>query len=139
LKNRFIPIFMGMDIDFELFKGKSFKGLCKDIYSNQENRKEQIEVFISDLRPLINNVNDAMIIVPLIKGYLDTANVNDDHLVRLASIIQKIMTAQAQASADGSSLGLSEEEKKSLLAEIESIQNSDVVVVKKLALDEKKT
>lgn len=130
---------MGMDIDFELYKGKSFKDLCKDIYSNQENRKEQIEVFIADLRPLIKNVNDAMIIVPLIKGYLDTANVNDDHLVRLAAIIQKIMTAQAQAAADGTSLGLSEEEKKSLLAEIESINNSDTVVVKRLSTDEKKT
>lgn len=121
-----------MDMDFELYKGKSFKDLCKDIYSNQENRKEQIEVFIADLRPLIKNVNDAMIVVPLIKGYLDTANTNDDHLVRLAAIIQKIMTAHSQ-SEDGSSLGLTEDEKKSLMAEIEAIKSSDTVVIKKLA------
>jgi hypothetical protein len=127
-----MPIFMGMDMDFELYKGKSFKDLCKDIYSNQENRKEQIEVFIDDLRPLIKNVNDAMIVVPLIKGYLDTANTNDDHLVRLAAIIQKIMAAHAQTE-DGSSLGLTEEEKKSLMSEIEAIKNSDAVVIKKLS------
>lgn len=120
-----------MDTDFEIYKGKSFKDLCKDIYANQENRKEQIEVFIADLRPLIKNVNDAMIVVPLIKGYLDTGNTNDDHLVRLAAIIQKIMTAHAQTE-DGSSLGLTEDEKKSLMAEIESIKNSDTVVIKKL-------
>lgn len=125
-----------MDMDFELYKGKSFKDLCKDIYSNQENRKEQIEVFIADLRPLIKNVNDAMIVVPLIKGYLDTANTNDDHLVRLAAIIQKIMTAHAQTE-DGSSLGLTEAEKKSLMAEIESIKNSDAVVIKKLTDSDK--
>jgi hypothetical protein len=129
-----MPIFMGMDTDFELYKGKSFKDLCKDIYSNQENRKEQIEVFIDDLRPLIKNVNDAMIVVPLIKGYLDTANTNDDHLVRLAAIIQKIMTAQVQ-SEDGS-LGLTEEEKKGLMAEIENIQKSDTVVIKKLSKED---
>lgn len=123
-------------MDFELYKGKSFKDLCKDIYSNQENRKEQIEVFIADLRPLIKNVNDAMIVVPLIKGYLDTANTNDDHLVRLAAIIQKIMTAHAQTE-DGSSLGLTEAEKKSLMAEIESIKNSDAVVIKKLTDSDK--
>ena len=121
-------------MDFELYKGKSFKDLCKDIYSNQENRKEQIEVFIADLRPLIKNVNDAMIVVPLIKGYFDTANTNDDHLVRLAAIIQKLMTAQSQ-SEDGS-LGLTEEEKKNLMAEIENIQKSDTVIVKKLFKEE---
>ena len=137
MKNRSIPIFMGMDIDYELFKGKSFKDLCRDIYANQEVRKEQIEVFISDLRPLIKNTNDAMVIVPLIKGYLDTGNVNDEHLVRLAAIIQKIMTAQAQAEADGTNLGLSEEEKNNLLDEIESIQQSDSVVVKKITKEEK--
>ena len=120
-----------MDTDFELYKGKSFKDLCKDIYANQEERKGQIEVFIGDLRPLIKNVNDAMVVVPLIKGYLDTANTNDDHLVKLASIIQKIMTANAQ-SEDGTTLGLSEAEKKELMSEIESIKNSDPVIMKKL-------
>ena len=129
-----------MDMDFELYKDKSFKDLCKDIYVNQEQRKEQIEVFIADLRPLIKNVNDAMVVVPLIKGYLDTANTNDEHLVRLASIIQKIMTAQTQAAADGSNLGLSEEEKKSLMAEIDAIENSNMMVIKKLSKEsEEKT
>jgi predicted RNA polymerase sigma factor len=121
-----------MDIDFEIFKGKSFKDLCKDIYSNQEIRKDQIEVFISDLRPLIKNVNDAMIVVPLIKGYLDTANVNDEHLIRLAAIIQRIITAQSQSESDGSPFGLSEEEKKQLMSEIDKIKESEAIVVKSI-------
>jgi hypothetical protein len=130
---------MGMDTDFELYKGKSFKDLCKDIYSNQENRKEQIETFIDDLRPLIKNVNDAMIVVPLIKGYLDTGNTNDDHLVRLAAIIQKIMTAKSQSDESGN-LGMTDEEKKVLMAQIESemeaIKKSDLVVIKKLSKED---
>jgi len=126
-----------MDTDFELFKGKSFKELCQDIYSNHEKRKEQVDVFIADLRPLIKNVNDAMIIVPLIKGYLDTGNTNDEHLIRLAAIIQKIMTAAAQTEAEGGTFGLTEAEKKELMAEIDAIQKSDGIVVKKLT-DEKK-
>lgn len=126
-----------MDNDYELYKGKSFKDLCQDIYSNHEKRKEQVEVFIADLRPLIKNVNDAMIIVPLIKGYLDTGNTNDEHLIRLAAIIQKIMTAHAQSEADGSTFGLTEQEKKELMAEIDAIQKSDAIVVKKLAEEKK--
>jgi len=132
LNNESIPIFMGMDLEFELYKGKSFKDLCKDIYTNQEQRKDQIDVFIKELRSLIKNVNDAMVVVPMIKGYLDTANSNDDHLVKLASIVQKIMTASATAEANGTGLGLSEAEKKELLAEIDQIGKSDSIVVRKL-------
>ena len=50
---------MSMDTDFEIYKGKSFKDLCKDIYTNQESRKSQIEIVINDLRPLIKTSNDA--------------------------------------------------------------------------------
>lgn len=132
MNNESIPIFMGMDLEFELYKGKSFKDLCKDIYTNQEQRKDQIDVFIKELRSLIKNVNDAMVVVPMIKGYLDTANSNDDHLVKLASIVQKIMTASAVAEANGTGLGLSESEKKELLAEIDQIGKSDSIVVRKL-------
>ena len=132
MNNESIPIFMGMDLEFELYKGKSFKDLCKDIYTNQEQRKDQIDVFIKELRSLIKNVNDAMVVVPMIKGYLDTANSNDDHLVKLASIVQKIMTASATAEANGTGLGLSEAEKKELLAEIDQIGKSDSIVVRKL-------
>jgi hypothetical protein len=106
-------------MEFEIFKGKKFSELCKDIYVNQFTRKEQIEVMIADLRPLIKGVSDAMVVVPLIKGYLDTGNTNDDHLVKLASIIQKIMTATTEISGEGGLL-ISDEEKKQIMAQIES-------------------
>lgn len=121
-----------MDMEFELFKGKSFKDLCKDIYVNQERRKEQIEVFIGDLRPLIKTVNDAMIVAPIIKGYMDAGNQNDDHLVRLAAIIQKIISSHEKAEAEGGSTFLSEQEKKQLMDEVESITKSDSFLSSKL-------
>ena len=119
-----------MDTDFELFKGKSFKDLCKDIYNNQESRKSQIEIVINDLRPLIKTSNDALMIVPLIKGYIDSANVNDQHLIRLAAIIQKLITVPADGT--GGTSGLSEEEKKELMKEINAIKESDKEIADKL-------
>ena len=103
-----------MDTDFELCDGKSFKDLCKDIIDNQHSRKFQIEVLISELRPMIKTGNDAMMIVPLIKQYIDAGISNDEHLVKLAQICQRLITAQSQAEASGTSYGLSEEEKKIL-------------------------
>lgn len=121
-----------MDNDFELFKGKNFKDLCRDIYSNQEARKEQIEVLITELSPLIKKVEDAMIVVPLIKDYLNVSVSNDEHLVRLAAIIQKIMTAKVQ-TPEGGAMVISDQERKELMAQVEAIKQADKLVVKKIS------
>jgi hypothetical protein len=122
-----------MDIDLELYEGKTFKDLCKDICTNQEDRQQQIEIFISDLRSLIKSTNDALVLVPLIKQYLDASISNDEHLVKLAQICQRLMTAQASAEASGGAMGLTEEEKKELMASIDDIQKSDSVIVKTIS------
>ena len=122
-----------MDNNFELYNGKSFSDLCKDIVGNQSIRKSQIEMFISDLRPMIKTINDALQVVPLIKLYIDSGISNDESLVKLAQICQRIMSAQSNAEASGAtSLGLTEEEKKELMASIDEIKKSDAVVVKKI-------
>lgn len=113
-----------MDIDLELYDGKSFKDLCKDIVENQSNRKEQIEIMISDLRPMIKTLNDAIQVVPLIKQYIDAGIQNDEALIKLAQLCQRILSAQANSEAGGGTLGLSEEEKRELMASINSIADS---------------
>lgn len=124
-----------METDFDLYDGKSFKDLCKDIVLNQSNRKMQIETFIADLRPMIKSVNDAMMVIPLMKQYIDAGISNDESLVKLAQICQRIMALQASAEANGGSYGLSEEEKKDLMASINNIGNSSQVVVKTISKD----
>ena len=119
-----------MNSDFEIFDGKSFKSLCKDIVQNQENRKEQIELLISELRPLIKKVSDAMVVVPLIKQYMDAGNQNDDHIVRLAAIIQKLITSRNEtAAATGADMGfLSESEKDQLFKEVRALKNESIQI-----------
>lgn len=122
-----------MDNDFELFKGKSFQDLCRDIYSNQETRKEQIEVLIAELRPLVKKVEDAMIVVPLIKDYLNVSVSNDEHLVRLAAIIQKIMTANANVP-EGGPVSMSEAERREIMESVDAIKKqSEAITVKKIS------
>jgi hypothetical protein len=122
-----------METDFEIFDGKSFKDLCKDIVTNQTRRKVQLEAFIGDLLPMIKTVNDAMVVVPLIKQYIDAGITNDEHLVKLAQICQRIMAIQANVEASGGTYGLSEEEKKELMATINEIDKSDAVIVKTIS------
>jgi hypothetical protein len=122
-----------MDIDLELYNGKTFKDLCKDICVNQEDRQQQIEVFISDLRSLIKTPTDALMLVPLIKQYIDAGISNDESLVKLATICQRLITAQPSSESSGGMMGLTEEEKKELMSSINDLHQADSVVVKTIS------
>jgi hypothetical protein len=112
-----------MDNDFEIFKGKNFSDLCKDIVKNSEEKKNQIDILITDLREMIKTINDATMIVPLLKEYFDVGVRNDEQLIKLAAIIQRLMAGKAMGE-DGGSLMLSEEEKKQLMSTVEEVVKS---------------
>jgi len=98
--------------DDEIFEGKSFSDLLKEIHTNSKKKDKQINTLIAQLRPLVKNITDATILVPLIKDYLDVGIKNDDQLVKMAGIIQRAM---AKSEAEGTDFNLSEDEKKQLL------------------------
>jgi hypothetical protein len=114
-----------MDFDIEIFKGKSFSELMKDIYSNSSKKDRQINLLIGELRPLIKGVGDATVIVPLIKEYLEVGVKNDEHLVKLAAVVQRLVSTSTKVQAEtGNSWMLSEEEKKQLLGDLDEIAGS---------------
>jgi len=113
-----------MHEEFEIFKGTSFSDLMKDIYHNSKKKDRQINTLIHELQPLIKNIGDATIIVPLIKEYLDVSVKNDEHLVKLAAVVQRLVGSASNSNGD--EFGMSEEEKNRLLEtaqqELDSIQ-----------------
>jgi hypothetical protein len=114
-----------MDFDIEIFKGKTFSELMKDIYSNSSKKDRQINLLIGELRPLIKGVGDATVIVPLIKEYLEVGVKNDEHLVKLAAVVQRLVSTSTKVQAEtGNSWMLSEEEKKQLLGDLDEIAGS---------------
>ena len=102
-----------MHDEFELFKGTSFSDLMKDIYHNSKKKDRQINTLIQELQPLIKNIGDATVIVPLIKEYLDVSVKNDEHLVKLAAVVQRLVGSTK--SDGGSEFGMTEEEKTRLM------------------------
>jgi predicted nucleotide-binding protein (sugar kinase/HSP70/actin superfamily) len=122
-----------MDFDIEIFKGKKFSDLMKDIYSNSSKKDRQINMLIGELRPLIKNIGDATVIVPLIKEYLEVGVKNDEHLVKLAAVVQRLVSTNNRVQAEtGNSWMLSEEEKRQLLGELDEIVDSNEAVNKKV-------
>jgi len=122
-----------MNLDVELFKGKSFSDLMKDVYDNSKKKDRQINLLIAELKPLIKNVGDATLIVPLIKEYLEVGVKNDEHLVKLAAVVQRLISANTKAQSEsGSPYMLSEEEKEQLLAEFNNIENANAEINSKV-------
>jgi len=79
---------------------------------------------ISELRTLIKTVNDAVIIVPLIKDYYDVGIKNDEQLVKLAAVVQRLV-AKGEASGEGPAMVLSEDERKQLMEEVITISKGE--------------
>ena len=104
-----------MNSEFELFKGTSFSDLMKDIYHNSKKKDRQITTLIQELRPLIKNIGDATIIAPIMKEYLDVQVKNDDHLVKLAAIVQRLVSTSSKASDSGDDFGMTDLERERLL------------------------
>jgi hypothetical protein len=122
-----------MDFDIEIFKGKKFSDLMKDIYSNSSKKDRQINMLIGELRPLIKNIGDATVIVPLIKEYIEVGVKNDEHLVKLAAVVQRLVSTNNRVQTDtGNSCILSEEEKKQLLGELDGLAQDEEVINKKV-------
>lgn len=111
-----------MATEFQLFDGKNLSSLFKDIYENQQNKKKNISDMIESLRKLIKNVGEATVLAPIIRDLIDTSVKNDDHLIKLATIAQRL--ASAEAKGIGEEGWLSESEKSQLLADMEDTINA---------------
>ena len=122
-----------MGFDSEIFGNKKFSDLLKDIYDNQKKKDRQINLLIADLKPLIQNISDAAILVPVIKDYMEVSVKNDEHLVKMAAVIQRMVSNKNE---EGSSF-LTDEEKESLLNQIKDIgEGQESLEVKERSLNE---
>tara|TARA_B100000424_G_C22913018_1_gene485761 strand:+ start:1080 stop:1481 length:402 start_codon:yes stop_codon:yes gene_type:complete len=110
-----------MSDSYEVFEGKTLSDVFKDIYQNSESNKKQIEVLMKDLLKFVVDTPSAVALVPILKEYLDVAVKNDEQLIKVAAIVQKLATAESKGSEN--EFGLSELEKEQLMSNLsDSIQ-----------------
>ena len=93
-----------------LFGKKTFADLLKEIHTNSSNKEKEIRALIDTLKPFITSAGDAVIIVPLIKDYLDVSVKNDDLLIKMVGIVQRAMNS----NTGGEDLLLSDSDKEML-------------------------
>ena len=105
----------------EIFEGKTFQDLTKDIYENTTKRKVQIDLLISEIHGFITTIDDVVMVAPIIKEYMDTAVKNDEHLVKLAGVLQRIISKST--GVDDESMLLSDAEKEELMGTLQDTVN----------------
>lgn len=103
------------NLDFEIYDGKTFRDLCKEIVTRSDSKKDQLDTLISDVRTLIKNANDAQVFLPRIKEFIEVGIKNDDQIVKLAGVVQKLQSTQIEAVGGVDGIGLSEDDKEALL------------------------
>ena len=107
-------------LDNIVFKKKKFSDILSEIYDNQKKKEKQITGLISELKPLINDIGDATLIVPLIKEYMEIGVRNDEQLIKMATIVQRALNNSNGEDA----LGITEAEKEELMAQLDELNNS---------------
>ena len=114
-----------MEKDFKIFGDKNFSDLSQEIYENSKLKKTQIDLLVQEVHGYIQGIEDIAIVGPILKELMDVGVKNDDNLLKLATVIQRIMNKQADVTEETSLL--SDDEKEELMSSLEdaaaSLQN----------------
>ena len=107
------------DFSEEIFGGKTLASLLQEIHQKSNKKEKMIYGLINELKPLVIELGDATLLVPLIATYLDISVKNDDQLIKIATIVQKHISKNA---IEGENTLLSESEKRQLLEEVKKLK-----------------
>ena len=106
-----------MEKDFKIFGDKNFSDLSQEIYENSKLKKTQIELLVQEVHGYIQGIEDIAVVGPILKELLDVGVKNDDNLLKLATVFQRIMM---KTGKDESDIGLlSDDEKQQLMDSLE--------------------
>jgi ferritin len=112
-----------MDLEKEIFKGKKLSDLVKEVYEKHRNQEDRLSSEIERLSELISSPGDAIIIVPLLKGFFDSSLKNDEVLMKILQLFQK--AAEKTQAAETDSSFLSEKDIAQLFSEVNSVIPKD--------------
>ena len=109
-------------LESNIFGDKKFKDILEEIYVNQKKKDKQISTLINELKPMVTDIGDATLIVPLIKEYLEIGVKNDEQLIKMATIVQRCVSNSNNGGDSGD--GISDAEKAQLLGEINKLNDN---------------
>lgn len=114
---------LGTD-DIQIYEGRTLGDVLKDIDERSRTKRSRIEGLIDRLVDMVDNPDNAIVLVPLIKEYMDIDNTNDKHLIELAKIVEKLY--KTSVNRDGSAgIGDLSSSEKDWLREVSRQEEGD--------------
>jgi c-di-GMP-related signal transduction protein len=110
-----------MDYNKPIFKNKSIADIMSEVYEDKQTKQKQLKGLISMLKDLIQDGGDAIMMIPQIKELMDLDIKNNDTLLRLMAIIQKIEAANLRVMSESNGGLMTDEEKQLLLESLEEL------------------
>lgn len=107
----------------EIFSGKTVSDLAKEIYEKHREQDGVIKQRIEQLSEMIESPGDAIVIVPMLKGYIDSSLKNDEALMKMLQLFQKQEDKKNNAQADSGVL--TDKDIEQLFNEVSSYTVSD--------------
>jgi len=89
-----------MSLDKKIFGETSLSDLFQEIHTNSKSTRAQVTALIAELKPLIESIGDATLVVPMIKEYMEIGVKNDEALIKLATIIQRLESGQGKGGEE---------------------------------------
>lgn len=90
-----------------LFDNIKVNDLIKEIYNNRNDKNDQIAGIVDKLIPSIND-QSAFILGPVVSNCINAAIKNDEQLIKLLSVVQKIIGSTEQVSQNVNSASTNE-------------------------------
>lgn len=106
-----------IDKDTPIFDNVSLSDIFKKIYANSEDKKDKINSILDSVKDLIGTLADASIMLPMIKEVLEISVKNDEQLVKMSQVIQRILDKNEVNKITGIEDLISDEEKTKLIKE----------------------
>jgi hypothetical protein len=116
--------------DIKLFDDFSMSNLLKEIYGNSKKRSKELDKTLKGLDGVVQSVNDAVVILPVVKEFFDVMVKNDDQLIKMAAIVQRMYSKASYISSGD--FNLTEEEKEMLLQELSQETQKELTELKML-------
>ena len=122
--------------DPEVFDGKSLSHLLQDVFNHAERKRTILYEVVKEMRLMMIDMDSMVMLAPMVKEYLDVLNRNDEHLIKMATIVQRIIAANSGGGDTGDTLSAAEREallrdyKAELDDEVKKIEDKLVITPK---------
>lgn len=108
------------------FKNTSLGDILEEAHDRSNEQKKLVERLIDQLSDFMETEDDAVALVPLIKEYLEINVQNNEQLVKIAQVVQRMYnTAIKQEGKDDGGGGFSDDERDELRSIAENMSEAE--------------